>query len=102
MLGRRDPEHYGTFTLAELQLWVKRFARELRLEPSFFQTNHEGQFVEFLHRLPDLADAVAEEGLDQLIVGDLVNPGDSGREAQADVFWLCGFTGTSALCLLGP
>jgi Xaa-Pro aminopeptidase len=49
-----------------------------------------------------LARAVREEGLDQLIVADLVNPGDSGREAQADVFWLTGFTGTSALCVVGP
>ena len=49
-----------------------------------------------------LAEAVAAEELDQLIVADLVNPGDSGREAQADVFWLCGFTGTSGICLVGP
>jgi Xaa-Pro aminopeptidase len=47
-----------------------------------------------------LAGLVAAEGLDQLIVADLVNPGDSGREAQADVFWLTGFTGTSALCVV--
>ena len=49
-----------------------------------------------------LVEAVAADGLDQLIVADLVNPGDSGREAQADVFWLTGFTGTSALCVVGP
>ncbi len=52
-------------------------------------------------RADRLAEAVAAEGLDQLIVADLVNPGDSGREAQADVFWLTGFTGTSALCVVG-
>jgi 3-dehydroquinate dehydratase-2 len=57
MLGRRDPEHYGTFTLTELQTRVKRFGRELDLELAFFQTNHEGEFVERLHRLPDVADA---------------------------------------------
>jgi Xaa-Pro aminopeptidase len=49
-----------------------------------------------------LAEAVSAEGLDQLIVADLVNPGDSGRDAQADVFWLTGFSGTSAICLVGP
>jgi Xaa-Pro aminopeptidase len=48
-----------------------------------------------------LAAAVADEGLDQLLVGDLVNPGDSSREAQADVFWLTGFTGTSGFCVVG-
>lgn len=57
MLGRRDPEHYGTVTLAELQTKVKRFAGDLDLEATFFQTNHEGEFVEYLHRLPERADA---------------------------------------------
>jgi len=57
MLGRRDPDHYGTITLAELEVKIKRFARELDLEVTFFQTNHEGAFVEYLHRLPETADA---------------------------------------------
>jgi 3-dehydroquinate dehydratase II len=57
MLGRRDPEHYGTMTLAELEVRIKRFAHELELDVTFFQTNHEGAFVEYLHRLPETADA---------------------------------------------
>jgi 3-dehydroquinate dehydratase II len=57
MLGRRDPDHYGTLTLAELQTRIKRFAGDLDLEATFFQTNHEGEFVEYLHRLPERADA---------------------------------------------
>jgi 3-dehydroquinate dehydratase II len=56
MLGRRDPEHYGTFSLAELEVKIKRFANELGLEAKFFDTNHEGEFVEHLHRLPEIAD----------------------------------------------
>jgi 3-dehydroquinate dehydratase II len=56
-LGRRDPEHYGTITLPELELRIKRFAAEFELEVRFFQSNHEGEFVDYLHRLPDLADA---------------------------------------------
>ena len=55
-LGRRDPEVYGTLTLAELQTRIKRWARELDLEATFFQTNHEGEFCEYLHRLPERAD----------------------------------------------
>ena len=55
-LGRRDPEVYGSFTLDELQVQIKRWARELDLEASFFQTNHEGEFCEYLHRLPERAD----------------------------------------------
>jgi 3-dehydroquinate dehydratase-2 len=56
-LGRRDPEHYGTLTLRELETQVKRFGRELDLELAFFQTNNEGEYVERLHRLPEVADA---------------------------------------------
>jgi Xaa-Pro aminopeptidase len=49
-----------------------------------------------------LAAAVADEELDLLIVGDLVTPADSSRIAQANVFWACGFGGTSGFCLIGP
>ena len=55
-LGRRDPEHYGTLTLNELETQVKRYGRALDLEVAFFQTNHEGELVERLHRLPEVAD----------------------------------------------
>jgi 3-dehydroquinate dehydratase II len=63
VLGRRDRDIYGDFSLPELEVRIKRFARELNLEASFFQTNHEGEFVEYLHRLPERADAA------------IVNPG---------------------------
>ena len=57
LLGRRAPEHYGTITLQELELKIKRFAHGLQLEVRFFQTNHEGEFVEHLHRLSEVADS---------------------------------------------
>lgn len=57
VLGRRERDIYGDFSLPELEVRIKRFARELTLEASFFQTNHEGEFVEYLHRLPERADA---------------------------------------------
>ena len=57
MLGSRDRDIYGDFSLPELEVRIKRFARELNLEAAFFQTNHEGEFVEHLHRLPERADA---------------------------------------------
>lgn len=44
----------------------------------------------------------ASKGLDAVLVGDLVRPGDSGREAMADLSWLTGFRGTSGLALVGP
>jgi len=57
-LGRRDPAQYGGIGYNELEVRVGEFGRELGLELSFFQTNHEGEFVERLHRLEDVADAV--------------------------------------------
>jgi 3-dehydroquinate dehydratase II len=57
MLGGRDPLHYGDFTLMELEVKVRRFARDLNLEAAFFDSNSEGEFVEHIHRLPELADA---------------------------------------------
>jgi 3-dehydroquinate dehydratase-2 len=57
-LGRRDPEQYGTLTLEELEVRIKTEADELGLETRFFHTNHEGEFVERLHRLDGLADGL--------------------------------------------
>ena len=57
-LGRRDPQHYGSLSFDGLELAIERWARELALEPRFFHTNHEGEFVEHLHRLEGLADAI--------------------------------------------
>jgi 3-dehydroquinate dehydratase-2 len=57
-LGRRDPEHYGGISLTELEVRVKEFGRALGLELRFFQTNHEGEYVERLHRLEGVADGV--------------------------------------------
>jgi 3-dehydroquinate dehydratase-2 len=57
ILDRRDPAIYGGLSLNQLEQRISGWARELGLEALFFQTNHEGEFVEYLHRLPDLADA---------------------------------------------
>ena len=53
-------------------------------------------------RAERLAESVAAAGLDSLLVGDLVHPGDTGRDAQAEISWLTGFGGSSALALVGP
>jgi 3-dehydroquinate dehydratase-2 len=70
-LGRRDPLLYGTLTLAELELQIEAQAAELSLGTSFFQTNHEGAFVEHLHGLGSGADAL------------LLNPGSWTHYAWA-------------------
>ena len=63
MLGRRDPEHYGTLTLDELERQIESFAVELGMEARFFRTNSETEYVERLH------------GLRELVDGAILNPG---------------------------
>ena len=62
-LDRRPAEHYGQLSLARLEVKIEQFARPLGLEPRFFQSNHEGEYVEELHKAGDYAD------------GLLLNPG---------------------------
>jgi 3-dehydroquinate dehydratase II len=57
-LGRRDPAHYGELTLTKLELEISQAAGKLGLVTRFFQTNHEGDFVEHLHGLDGLADGI--------------------------------------------
>jgi 3-dehydroquinate dehydratase II len=58
MLGRRPARHYGDLTFDQLEQQVGAYAHELGLEPRFFQTNHEGELVEHLHRADGIADAI--------------------------------------------
>lgn len=58
LLGERDPLHYGTLTLADLQAQIAGWAAELDLHTSFFQTNAESEYVERLHSLRGQVDGV--------------------------------------------
>jgi 3-dehydroquinate dehydratase-2 len=58
MLGKREPEHYGTLTLDELERQVEGFAAQLGVETRFFHTNFEGEYVEHLHSLRELVDGI--------------------------------------------
>jgi 3-dehydroquinate dehydratase-2 len=57
-LGRRDPDHYGSLTLTELEMGISEAAADLGLATRFFHSNHEGAFVEHLHGLDGLADGL--------------------------------------------
>ena len=58
VLERRDPQMYGGLSLMELEMRIHGFGRELGLEMTFSQTNHEGEFCELLHRAPSMADGL--------------------------------------------
>jgi 3-dehydroquinate dehydratase-2 len=63
VLGRRNPEVYGGLSFTELERRISEMGAELGLQLRFFQSNFEGEFVEELHRVDGLADAL------------LINPG---------------------------
>jgi 3-dehydroquinate dehydratase-2 len=62
LLGERPVEHYGTITLAEIERTVAATAAELNWECVCRQTNHEGAFVEFVHRYRRAAAMIANPG----------------------------------------
>ena len=63
LLGRREPEVYGTDTLEDVNRALAELAAELGVELETFQSNHEGAILDFV----DEASARVE--------GFLVNPG---------------------------
>jgi 3-dehydroquinate dehydratase-2 len=51
LLGTREPEIYGTATLADIERRTREVARELRVEVEFDQTNSEGALIDRIHAL---------------------------------------------------
>ena len=50
LLGTREPHIYGTKTQAMLLKSIRAKAKELGAQISFFQSNHEGEIVDFLQK----------------------------------------------------
>jgi 3-dehydroquinate dehydratase-2 len=50
LLGKREPHIYGTRSMAELIKTIRAKARALGIEVSVFQSNHEGEIIDFLHK----------------------------------------------------
>ena len=50
LLGTREPAVYGRDTLADIDASLSRLGEELGCEVHFFQSNHEGELVDHLHR----------------------------------------------------
>jgi 3-dehydroquinate dehydratase II len=57
-LGRREPDIYGTQTLADLEKLLDERARELGFELSCLQSNHEGQLIDWIEKEGAASDAI--------------------------------------------
>ncbi len=58
MLGKRDPEQYGSMTLQQLETQIYQWAQQLNLTARCWQTNSEGTYVDMIHEARDGADAL--------------------------------------------
>ena len=56
LLGRREPHIYGSMTLPELIKRLQALAKELKVTLVPFQSNHEGELVDMMHKHIDSAD----------------------------------------------
>ena len=63
MLGRREREHYGEATLESIEQALTEKGKELGCELTFFQSNHEGNIIDFIQEEAGRADGI------------LINPG---------------------------
>jgi len=63
LLGRREPEVYGSVTLEEINKKLTGFAQERGIELRIMQSNHEGEIIDAIHEAADWAD------------GMVINPG---------------------------
>ena len=64
MLGKREPEIYGSLSLEKINDKLMQLAKSLGLELDFFQSNHEGAIIDKIH-----------EGFNKNIDGIIINPG---------------------------
>jgi 3-dehydroquinate dehydratase-2 len=58
MLGIREPHIYGTTTLEQIRKSCEQQAKQLKLQLSFHQSNHEGELVELIQSARTSADAI--------------------------------------------
>ncbi len=58
LLGRRQPEIYGSFTLDEINQKLKKTAQKENVEIEFFQSNHEGEIVDVIGKAKNNFNAI--------------------------------------------
>lgn len=49
LTGLREPTHYGNVTLEEINSALSEAASSLGIDTVFFQSNHEGDLIDYIH-----------------------------------------------------
>jgi 3-dehydroquinate dehydratase II len=57
LLGRREPDIYGSATLAEVEAQVRRLADDLAIELEWQQSNAEGALIDYIQEAAGRCDA---------------------------------------------
>ncbi len=80
LLGSREPEVYGTHTLADVERAAVAQALAAGAQLTCFQSNHEGQLIDRIH-------AARAEGVDAIVInpGGLTHTSVALRDALAGV-----------------
>ena len=58
LTGLREPTHYGNATLDEINSALSEAASSLGIETVFFQSNHEGDIIDYIHSAIDTFDGI--------------------------------------------
>ena len=58
LLGTREPDVYGTLTLAEIDRRLAEYGQTLELDVRTYQSNSEGALIDALHEARNWADGV--------------------------------------------
>lgn len=58
LTGMREPDHYGSATLDEINSALSEAASSLGIETVFFQSNHEGDLIDYIHSAKDNFDGI--------------------------------------------
>ena len=71
LLGKRDPEHYGTMTLDDINAKMMRIAEKNDVELRVFQSNSEGSLIDAIQDAANWASGI------------VINPGAYGHYSYA-------------------
>lgn len=58
LTGMREPTHYGSATLDEINSALSEAAASLGIDTVFFQSNHEGDIIDYIHSAIDNFDGI--------------------------------------------